>query len=234
MTTSTWTGPGGVTLTLETRPDTNDWNVCQSVIGHDEYGFGPLAPLTGTAVDVGAHIGSASVALLALNPDLRVVAIEPIPENAALLRQNLAPYGDRAIVLERAAGEGDQTIAYGYTGDDEFARIHRFIGNTHVPAGTGYTTVTVPGVTLADLVRDYGPITLIKMDCEGCEAGFLEDELLEDIPHVVGEIHYGPAVRPITPEDRKPKRRARKPATVEAPPTETPKRKVTRRRTPAK
>lgn len=186
-----WTLKNGRTVRLSVRPDTNDWNVCQSILHHDEYRI--PTNLSGVAVDVGAHIGAATVALLELNPDLRVVSIEPVPENVALLRENTAPYGDRVTVIEGAAGKGPQKVAYQWEGG-EVERVHRFIANQHFPTDTPHTLITVPGVTLGQLVKQHGPIAFLKIDCEGCEDAFLDDPAIEQVALVHGEYHNGPAV----------------------------------------
>lgn len=190
---SRYTTPGGQTVELEVRVDTNDHNVCYSIITEDEYQFDRVKPLSGVALDVGAHIGAASVALLAMNPDLRVVAIEPVPENIELLRRNLAPYGDRATIVEGAVGKGRQTIHYNFSGS-ETATVHRFIANQNMPDGTPHDTLIVPGVTLSELVAEHGPISLIKIDCEGCEDGFLADPAIAQVERIHGEFHNGAKV----------------------------------------
>lgn len=55
-----------------------------------------------TIVDCGANIGLASLWFLHHCPYCRVLAIEPEPRNAAMLRRNVAPYGDRVRVIEAA------------------------------------------------------------------------------------------------------------------------------------
>lgn len=184
--------PHGGTVRMEVRPDTNDWNVCYSIITEDEYKLPPV--LSGVALDIGAHIGACTAALLELNPTLRVVAVEPIPENIELLRTNTAKYGDRAIIVEGAAGKGPQTIRYGYTGKEEFARVHRFIGNQYMPDDVGYDEITVPGFTLSELVNQYGEISFLKIDCEGCEHAFLDDPAIDQVARLSGEFHAGPRV----------------------------------------
>lgn len=188
-----FTAPNGAEVSLTIRPDTNDENVCRSILAEDEYRLDAIKPLTGTAVDVGAHIGAATVALCELNPELHVVAIEPVPENLELLRENTARYGDRVTIIAGAAGKGPQTIRYGFAGH-ETGRVHRFIGNQHMPGGTPYSEIVAPGVTLTQLVERFGPIALLKIDCEGCEHAFLDDPAIDQVERIHGEYHDGPDV----------------------------------------
>ncbi len=179
----------GVTVEMTIRPDTNDDNVCRSILMEDEYRL--PRDLEGVAVDVGAHIGAATVALLILNPGLRVVAIEPVPDNVELLRANTARFGDRVEIIEGAAGkQPTHVIRYGYTGD-ESASVHRFIGNQHMPPGTPFRAARVPGVSLSALVEQYGPIAFLKIDCEGCEHDFLDDPAIGEVALIHGEWHDG-------------------------------------------
>jgi FkbM family methyltransferase len=53
-------------------------------------------------IDLGANIGAAARYFLRRLPRARVVCVEPSAGNADLCRQNLAGYGDRVRVLERA------------------------------------------------------------------------------------------------------------------------------------
>lgn len=186
-----YTLPNGATVRMEVRDGTNDHNVCYSVLTEDEYQL-PTG-LTGTAIDVGAHIGSATVALLERNPDLHVVAIEPVPENVELLRRNTAPYADRVTIIEGAAGSGPQRIGYNWRGG-ETERVHRFIANQHFPASTEHDELTVPGVTLSELVERFGPIAFLKIDAEGAEREFLDDPAREQVERIAGEWHHGPEV----------------------------------------
>ena len=183
MTQETFSLPSGGEVRLEIRPDTNDHNVAYSIITEDEYRL-PRG-ISGVALDVGAHIGAATVALCELNPDLRVVAIEAVPENVELLRRNTAPYDERVTVLEAAAGT-DPNVRWG--GHD---KTHRFIGNQY---GTGGETRRIQTVSLSEIVAEHGPIAFLKIDCEGCETTFLDDPAIGQVHLLAGEFHDGPKV----------------------------------------
>lgn len=189
--TSGWTTPKGEYVRMTYRLETSDWNTVASVmLPHDEYGLAEL-DLSGRAADVGAHIGAVTVALLRDNPSLHVTAIEPVPDNAALLRENVAQngVGDRCEVMEAAVGSGKSTtIRYGYTGSEN-ATHHAFIGNSGIvypdsPAEP-HLERTVPVVSLARL----GPLDFIKIDCEGGEWGFLTGTALRKVTRIHGEAH---------------------------------------------
>ncbi len=173
-----WTTPEGHAVRMTYRDHTNDWNTISSVMTNDEYGFHGI---TGTAVDIGAHIGSATIAMLMDNPDLRVIAVEPIPENLMYLRLNLAQNDvmERCMVIEGMVGT--DVVEYGWDGP-ETATHHAWIGNATGLGGTATMTARPLLVTQAYL----GAVDFMKIDCEGGEWGFLDDP---DVPRIVGEWH---------------------------------------------
>lgn len=186
-----YTTPTGIPIHVTTRDRTNDAMVATSIIVEDEYGLLGLN-LTGTALDIGAHIGAASLLLAAEYPYLKIIAVEPIPENVELLRANALLNGwDRRIrVIEGMAGPAGP-VAYRY-GGSEMAEMHTFIGNQPMPANTTQTIINPPGLSLGDLFDlATTPIALVKLDCEGCEYATLRDPRTRDVPLIVGEYHRG-------------------------------------------
>ena len=197
VTQGTFTTPRGRTVTMKYRADTSDWNTLSSCMTEDEYHFADLH-LVGTALDVGAHIGGATVSLAIDNPDLRVVAVEAVPPNVELLRQNIELNGlsDRVTVVDAAAGRGrTATINWGFTGS-ETARHHAYIGNSLLPDREKFPhqQAEVRVRTLASLDSEFGPFCFAKVDCEGCEYAFLDGTSV--LPLIRGEEHHGPLQLP--------------------------------------
>jgi FkbM family methyltransferase len=190
LTVDTFFTPRHNPVTMMLRPDTTDWNTVNACITADEYGLADRA-WSGVAIDVGAHIGGVTCALLADNPDLFVIAIEALPMNVEALRTNVSRNGfdDRCEVIEAAADSGSEpvTVAYGTT-EGEFETAHRFIGGAiWQDTGPKGTRVVQRPVSLADLTRH--PIALVKIDCEGCEWSFLDDPLVGRVEEIRGEYH---------------------------------------------
>lgn len=183
--------PGHRPYTLSVRPGTSDANTVLACSGeHDEYSL-PQG-ITGWALDVGGHIGAATVPLLLDNPDLHVVVVEALPENVRLLHHNLMRNGveDRAILVHAAAGAATDPVLLGYGTDG----THEFIGNVANPQGG--RTVEVKGATLRGLMLLRGPAedepwAWAKIDCEGCEYGVLASPWVTSLLHVKGEVHQG-------------------------------------------
>jgi len=181
------------------REGTSDWNTISACLRNpmadtgDEYHL--PSGLSGWALDIGAHIGSVTVGLLLDNPDLRVVAIEAVPANVELLRENLERNGvaDRCVVVAGAAwsGSGSVTVEYGYTGS-ELAETHTWIGSVSPwITGADRTYLEVPVVTLRDALAltDDAGFVWVKADCEGCEHRFLAGPELAHIGRIEGEWH---------------------------------------------
>lgn len=155
--------------------------------------------LTGWAFDIGSHIGVIAAALLSRNPDLRVIAVEPLPGNLEMIARNLGPFGERAQIVAGAAGNGKPIeIGYAFGGiplPADYATSNHFIGR-HVQDARDRSPdaelVTVQTFTLAGLMKAYGikEVALIKTDCEGGEYPFFADRTANAKVHtIVGEWH---------------------------------------------
>ena len=187
--------PRGNPATLFYREDTSDlstigstWNLWGQL--DDEYGLGTLPDLTGVAVDIGAHVGSVALALLADHPDLEVIAVEPLRENVELIAASARHNGwmDRLTLVSGGIADGPTTdIDYDFAGED-YIRNHRFIGGMAAGSEVPHKTVTVPGVSLSGLLGDR-ECELLKVDCEGCEWALLADPAIARVRRIVGEGH---------------------------------------------
>ena len=184
--------PNGIPVTINIRSDCNDWNTAYASLNEDEYGLRDCS-FSGLALDIGGYLGTVAIALAVDNPDLRVICVEPVPDNIALIRQNAEANGvtDRVTVVEGLAGKtGVGTIRYAFQGNETNLH-HAFVGNSTLAVPEAeHTALTVPSFSLADLVGDE-PVTICKLDCEGGEFSFLDTDLSQ-IATIVGEWHPNP------------------------------------------
>jgi FkbM family methyltransferase len=190
--------PKGNTVRFWTRPDINDEALVNGILGSDEYRLAELPDdLDGEALDIGAHVGTVGIALAVDHPRLRVVMVEPIPDNAELCRKSadLNGVGDRVTVIEAMAGHGVGTAVcrYAYTNlegfeDQQYVRQNAMIGNIWRLTDdekVDSESVELPIVTAKTL--DLGDdVVYVKVDCEGCEWEFLKGVRY---PLIVGECH---------------------------------------------
>lgn len=103
--------PRGVRHPLAVRlAGSSDIDVFSQIFREEEYA--PLLDIATprTILDLGANIGCSSAYFLNRFPQARVIAVEPDPRNVALCRRNLAPYGDRAMVIHGAVWPENGTL----------------------------------------------------------------------------------------------------------------------------
>ena len=113
-------------------------------------------------VDIGAHIGTFSLALTSMFPDAEVAAFEPAPTTFAFLQRNLAANKcTRVHAHQLAVSDHGGTIDFT---DNGAGSVLNGITN---PGGT---STTVGAVSLSDALAQAGPtVDLLKFDAEGAE-----------------------------------------------------------------
>lgn len=176
-------------LKFLTRDGTSDYNSAYACSVEDEYHLAMLDLRDKVCFDIGAHIGGVSM-LLGLKGAL-VVAVEPVPDNADLVRRNAALNGFEIVVVEKAAGApGGIELAYGWYGDEN-ADVHTWIGNTGLGLdgyGSHFHT-HIATVTLQELVDEFGLPYAVKIDCEGGEWDLLSEPIAGEVQVISGEHH---------------------------------------------
>lgn len=144
-----------------------------------------IPPLEGKMVlDIGANIGTSTVRFLNAGAG-HVVAVEPDPRNARLLRQNLAINGltDRSTVVEAACGShpgrGWMRLNATNLGD------HRLADSGDVPV-----TVTTLDAVVASTCQRPEDVALVWVDIQGheSEALALSSFLRQHLPALAVEI----------------------------------------------
>lgn len=179
--------PGGRAVHFEVRDGTSDVSVIHSTSIHDEYKMGGLK-LSGWALDIGAHIGSVCIPLAIDNPDLRVIAIEALPENAVQLAVNVRANGmdERIYIVPLAASDDDEPVDLQRLPSD----ADRFIANAFTAVGrTDMIRSTVEATSLTNLLADIDEVVWAKMDCEGCEWRVFLDPAIAKLQYITGEWH---------------------------------------------
>ena len=135
-------------------------------------------------VDAGANIGVATRWLLARHPGARVVAFEPDPDNARLLRENTR--GRHVTVEEVALGDRNEEVIL-YRGDHD--AVHSIVAGA-----AGETGSTVRCVRLDRWLETSGieRVDLLKLDVEGAEERVLDGlgERIADVGAIIGELHH--------------------------------------------
>jgi FkbM family methyltransferase len=181
---------------LHLRPGESDLTVVRQIFAKREYDVNRIPHVgailnaryrsiletgcTPTIVDAGANIGAATLWFRTIYPEAAVVAVEPEPNNIAMLKKNLDQLDKVSIV---AAAIGSRT---------GFVEINR---NKY-----GWATQTkrsesgaVPIITMSDAFSrvSRGTPFIAKIDIEGFESEVFLDNLgwLDDIHMLVIEPH---------------------------------------------
>lgn len=191
--------PNGNVMQLDCRADTNDGAVAKSIEEDNEYAL-IGEHYSGLAIDVGAYVGTVGIGLALDNPDLRVVCVEPVPENVEMIAHNVELNGvaDRVTVLSAAASAIDGPTMIRFDFHDVKGQPADYVRDVRMMAGIyryaddrmQYRSLEVPGVSLATLATER--IALLKIDCEGCEWAFLASAAIDLVDTIVGEFHHGP------------------------------------------
>jgi len=198
--TSAWTGNK---IMASFRTGTNDKLILKSCIEDDEYQLSKiLKPAKGAerfALDLGAHIGGAT--LMLIDAGYYVMAVEPVPDNVAILQANLDlnDWGNRAEIVQAAAGAGagsQKRLVWGMPtapGRDIALERHRFIGGPGA-ASDRANSLVVATLNIKELLHTWEACEIVKSDCEGGEFEAFAPtaanmEAVQKIKAITGEIH---------------------------------------------
>jgi FkbM family methyltransferase len=154
-------------------------------------------------VDVGAHIGTATLFLLNRFPTARVLAVEPQPEAAAMLRRTVAVNNldGQCEVLQAAAGvaDGNARMA-GYSAFAHFARADTTEPVDYLPPLRKYQAggAETVEVDVVDILPRLAGADLVKMDIEGAEWPIFRDPRFPSLGISALVLEYHPQGAPET------------------------------------
>jgi FkbM family methyltransferase len=132
-------------------------------------------------VDLGANIGLTSVWLAKTYGATRIVAVEPDPSNAKLVRQNLRANGIDATVIEAAIGSSDGTAFFSNNRESNIGKV----------ASSGNPVTMISMSTLLAQLGEGQMIDVLKLDIEGGEQELLSGNLdwLKRVSAIIAEFH---------------------------------------------
>jgi FkbM family methyltransferase len=139
-------------------------------------------------VDFGSNIGVSAAYFLSQNPDTFVYLYEPVAENLAKLKANLAKFRGRYELNEVAVGLSQGVAQFGWEPTGRYGGIGVKTGRY----------IDVPTVSAVDEIRriiaDRGRIDVLKIDIETMEREITEavaGELAENIGKIFVEYQFG-------------------------------------------
>lgn len=166
-------------LTLWYRRDRGDIQSIREILVDEIYRL-PEGVRPTSLVDLGAHIGVATVWLCAEYQIRDFVAVEPHPDNFALLERNCRDNHLEGRLVPAAVGASDGQVPFS-------APSHSNLGRT----GTGDGVVESVGVTALMRGLPFAP-DLVKIDIEGGEGELFTDDVIawvDRVQSIVMEMH---------------------------------------------
>jgi len=150
----------------------------------------PVSDPCRVIVDLGANIGLASVWLARRYGGERVIAVEPMPPNAALARKNLESNKIRSIVVEAAIGPCAGLASFDEGPGATNGRVIGRVVSQTAGAGTVVPMVTMDAIN--EQLPDGEGVDLVKIDIEGGEADLFSSNTtwLGRVRSVVAEFHH--------------------------------------------
>lgn len=132
-------------------------------------------------MDIGANMGFASLYMsIFFQPDL-LIAFEPNPSLIDYLHNNLR-HIPQLHILNKAVGKEDGKANLVFTERMD----HLISGLTKTELNNEGTTEIVD---FSRIIKEYGPFDLVKMDCEGGEWAFLDDDAWRNVKYLTMEYH---------------------------------------------
>ena len=150
-------------------------------------------PIAGRIVlDVGANIGDTAVYFG--KRGAIVTAYEPDAEMCGLARRNVAANGLRADIRNAGIGGNTQALQLSTTRDGADSKSATLFADGVSSDSSHPLRKPIQVIALADAMAELGEVTLLKIDCQGCEYPALRSvssAQLRGVAHIMMEYHGG-------------------------------------------
>ena len=171
------------------RPQTEDTEVFESVVDRNEYRLPLKFESRDIIIDIGAHVGSFSYAVLTRGAG-KVYSYEAHPINHAIASRNLARFGEKVECRNAAVWRSDE---HSQTLYNDVITGYAHTGGISIlwnDAGVPVRTTNLDEVLFEASNGLENPIRLLKLDCEGSEYPILfTSEHLGIVEEMCGEYH---------------------------------------------
>jgi FkbM family methyltransferase len=173
------------------RPGSCDEEVFRAINVWNEYRLPPTFEPGDIIVDIGTHIGSFCHAALERGSH-RVYGFEAFSKNFEHARRNLATYGSRVTVQNKAVWRSDTKVnRLTFTSlEGENNAAGHVVG---AQGADGVEAIAFDDIVLELTENGRNRIKMVKLDCEGSEYTILfTSKVLHLVDSIVGEYHnYG-------------------------------------------
>jgi FkbM family methyltransferase len=144
-----------------------------------------------TILDLGANAGFTAVYFARVYPKAHLACMEPMPDNLAILRENLSLNGVSAQVFAAAVGVDDGRL----TMTEDARDYGHKVAGIRYGRGVSGAAVDVEALSIPTVLERLGwdRIGLLKVDIEGCEGVLLRQrsEWLSRVDAMRIECHEG-------------------------------------------
>ncbi len=175
----------GRPVTVVIRSNEVDYRLLAGVFARREYEVPVAKPLR--ILDLGANIGTASVFFHAMHPEAEIVAVEALPGNLPILRENFAVSGIPGRVIGAAISDRPGTATF-YLGEADCSSVVR------QPWMTG-EAIKVECITVPEIMRqaNWDGIDFLKVDVEGAEKAVFANcgGWIGKVGALIAELHDG-------------------------------------------
>lgn len=192
-TSNTGTYPDRPTFSF--RPGTTDSSIYTQVLEHNEYRLPRCYRPNDVIIDIGAHIGSFSLAVLQRGAT-KVFAFEADPENCKCASENLKTFLEhRQVYLSnravwRSDTESEAVFHGGYSSEPGNLINTGGGGVLWAKEGKRLATISLDDVLIQAAGSDTRGVRLLKIDCEGAEWPILlTSSKLHLVREICGEFH---------------------------------------------
>lgn len=179
----------GIKLIIRTKnffTKSTDISMAYECIIKDDYKLSNLNADSGFIIDIGAHIGSFSLAAAKKFPMARILCFEPSPANYKTLKKNIELNKFQNIrAFNKAVSSTNKEISFYLDPINSAAN--------RIYASKGFS-VKVPSITLEAMFKGNAikKCAFVKMDCEGAEYDILlntSHKTLKKIQSMIIEYH---------------------------------------------
>ncbi len=177
----------GKKLTLELGNDPGNILTLYHVFGSEIYRF-PFEKIGSvrTIIDLGAHIGLATLYFASLFPEVQIFSVEPVPENFKLLKKNCEANGINAKVINKCVDV-----------DKGFKKFYLFsvssVLHSLFERDLNHRSIDVETITMDALLEENGieEVDILKVDIEGAEGRLFSkcSSWIRKVRLIIMEIH---------------------------------------------
>jgi len=178
------------------KEDTSGKGCIEEIVRDDEYKLYKYTNNNGYFIDIGGNHGLVTCILAKLNPNAKIIIMEPIPELVNRIKKNVELNNlTNVTILNKALGDGNNIKLY--ISNKYSGATSTIVNDTKAFSDkySGYTNIEIESISFDTLLKDYVPdgnvVELLKIDCEGGEY-YLYDSVIfkkKIIKNITGEFH---------------------------------------------